>query len=1038
MLRDLEIFHVISFSSSSSKNAKFGFEDRLTHPLKKHEPNDYHSDLEKHVIQSQFDDESQDETLNKGDLGTRVRDLRRAFEALKLPQKLAQAVEGAELRLSEINEKLKRVLNFTKTTPLPEKTRWAEKGSEPRRPGFTSQFSSCRSIERSRSPEVAPPQTSESKRGERPSRVLFSNPSKRTSRFLLREFINKNVPAQSEEMHSPFEKKTPTTRQVVGESGHDKELVRKSTNGSRALEVENLRLNNQLDNEIERRKMAEQELEEGKEGLETLLESMPRKVKQSPLLKIRNKHFREVLELVKFQVEEYKDVIKEFKERSRGEFSIEDSEEEKTEDLVGTSVMNSGREHSLDVEDPRHRWKWSNHASGARRPDTEVSIQGGDKSSLDPSRHVSKQSSNQFDWGDHAEEGSEESHEEHRKTLNIEIPESETLKTGEFSQEEGRVTLEEMKRKQCMVQGPNSRRSDSKENLYCSSGVRRGEMVLEKIGKKGQKMLEMVRSAEDKDVLQDMLGEVEREVALFIQHLRRADFESVGMNLYKQTSQKYSEGLQERLMEIEEKYHNLEREMAGLRMENEKMRKSQRGGPTTADFDCAETEEEAETTPSEVTAQRGPVEEGQDAAERDVQAEAGGEDNAGAEQDMDMEITEEINEMIFDLLEVIEDKNISTVEKMKVIRIFLHHTHDLLGNHEQMYLVEQSNEFRTGEGSMRHKPASQGGNSAEEAENETGSGEKDEETNLECWGEKLEALPDTEEDYLSREVYVVEEKQLTEIKEDDGSEDYDSHDPRSQLANQLDHPPPKDFRDERGYSSLEVLHDRAGETEIRNQATYDRSNYERANAIEELRREGESRQTNKLEESLQDQINELEDEKVGLKNKNIMLNDKISYLNQKLVLLETQLEEMEKCYLTAKDNKREIRSRYEAKSKRLKEANQQVAELTKARQRLEEEVERLNLEAEKKAEQVQEILEKVESLQELNDRLATENDLKSQELLEYSLIRSSINTGATPFKNDSERHGKPETDRQIRRGNPSKTRVNCSRASRRARVRTTS
>ena len=87
---------------------------------------------------------------------------------------------------------------------------------------------------------------------------------------------------------------------MTGESGHNKELVRKSTNGLRALEIENLWLHNRLENEIEQKKMAEQDLEENKKELETLFESMLKKIKQSPLLKNWNKHFREVLELFKF------------------------------------------------------------------------------------------------------------------------------------------------------------------------------------------------------------------------------------------------------------------------------------------------------------------------------------------------------------------------------------------------------------------------------------------------------------------------------------------------------------------------------------------------------------------------------------------------------------------------------------------------------------------------------------------------------------------------------------------------------------------
>ena len=128
-----------------------------------------------------------------------------------------------------------------------------------------------------------------------------------------------------------------------------------------------------------------------------------------------------------------------------------------------------------------------------------------------------------------------------------------------------------------------------------------------------------------------------------------------------------------------------------------------------------------------------------------------------------------------------------------------------------------------------------------------------------------------------------------------------------------------------------MLHDWVGETKIRNQATFDRGNYERTNTIEELYREGESKQTKKLEKSLRDQFNKLEKRKVGFKNKNIMFNNKISHLNQKLILLDTQLEEMEKYYLMAKNDKRETRSHYETKSKRLKETTQQMIVLTKTR-----------------------------------------------------------------------------------------------------------
>ena len=206
------IFHVVFFSSSSSKDVKLGIENWLSHSDKKNRLNDSQTSLEKHVIQSQLDDESQDESLNKGDLGTRVRNLHWIFEALKIIQKLTKVIEKTELWLSKINEKLKCMLNIIKTTLFPEKTRWTEKSSELWRLGFTSQFNSCRSIKCNHLPEVASPQMSDNKLGEQPSRILFSNPSKHMSRFLLWEFINENFPTQSEDMHSLFEKKTLTAR----------------------------------------------------------------------------------------------------------------------------------------------------------------------------------------------------------------------------------------------------------------------------------------------------------------------------------------------------------------------------------------------------------------------------------------------------------------------------------------------------------------------------------------------------------------------------------------------------------------------------------------------------------------------------------------------------------------------------------------------------------------------------------------------------------------------------------------------------------
>jgi hypothetical protein len=354
ILRDLEIFHVISFSSSNS-SINPNFKAKIE---KKGEDIPVEMDYEEsHVIKNKIIDVYGNQDEKETQLRSQVNRLRSLLTNNDLSRKLLQGVEVIEYRLLEIDEKIKKIQSMKNKTPeLLEKyksTEQSNSNSKMRPPGFTSQFSSCRSIENSKSPDIKKSKVKaiQLANEDRPSRVLFGNSTKRTSRFLLREFINKNFePSKnSPNMLSPFEKKTPLKMEYVKEKGNEEPSERKSTNGVKALEVENLRLKNQLDNEKEIRIKLQNDLEEGKQGLERLLESMPRKVKQSPLLKMGDKHFREILELVKFQVEEYKDVIKEYKEQSKAEFSIEDSEGEKTEDLVGTSVMNS-RQHSSDED----------------------------------------------------------------------------------------------------------------------------------------------------------------------------------------------------------------------------------------------------------------------------------------------------------------------------------------------------------------------------------------------------------------------------------------------------------------------------------------------------------------------------------------------------------------------------------------------------------------------------------------------------------------------------------------------------------------
>ena len=660
--------------------------------------------------------------------------------------------------------------------------------------------------------------------------------------------------------------------------------------------------------------------------------------------------------------------------------------------------------------------------------------------------------------------------------MNIEIldPRSEDRSNSNSPEESKQITFEEMRRKQYVVQGPNVQSNVEQNNkedlLYQSSGLKRGEILIDKVNKKREEINEIFNDMEDGEVFIKIFDDIQQEIKTFILHLEKKDFESIGMNLYKNKSKQSNDRLQSKLMDFEEKYKILEGELIGLRNENEEMKKTQENlnlfenqkseyYPESNEKiennfedqnnfedennfenennfeDEIQFEKDLENEKSEEEIEEGEIEEEEieeveieEEEEIKVYNEVSVEDDNKTEreralEDVDKEITGEINEMICDLLEVIEDVNISTVEKMKVIRIFLHHTHDLLGTHEQMHFIEQSRDYNTNEGSsfMQQFPTNP---REEDEEFEQGEEEQrnlnqsdfhpehqsdaDEETNLECKEEKLEMIDDPNEDYLSREMTLVEEKQLTEIKEDEGSEDYDSQDPRSHIMNQLEDPNVREYREDRGYSSLEVMHDRAGESEGKRVIGHEHENYESANVLgnNQILGASTSRQSQKREHSLHEQINELEDEKVGLKNKNIMLTDKISFLNQKLALLDTRLEEMEKSYLSAKNEKKEYRSRFENKNRQLKELRQEMFEIMEKNKLLENELESVKIDLEKKDFEVKELIGRFEKLQEFNNQLVNEAESKSQELMDLSLIRSSVNTGNTPIKRDSEKNSK--------------------------------
>lgn len=1027
ILKDLEILNVFSFSSKHNSEKVIESENAV-------DPQQETKKRSEHQKISFMENDSIHSTTQ---ISNKIERLRVLIEQKDLSEVLDQKVEKIEMKLMQINEKVKSIKEQTKLTMIdyakyksPDRWENTETISRKKKPEFTSQFSSCRSIENSRSPEKLkglsqeknssqntplPESQKEAKntpktQSQNTNRVLFGNVGKRTSRLLLREFINKNFDPEptSKKIQSPFEKKMPNYLGKLGDQQEIQEESRESVNEVKRLELENIRLNNQLANEAELRRKLQGDIEEGKRGLESLLESMPRKVKQSPLLKMGDKHFSEILELVKFQVEEYKDAIKGFKKKSKGEFSIEaDSEAEKTEDLVGTSVMNSrnpsycGSEEEAKVE--------------------EISIKDGDALSNENDYDAkeepypfSKDSSNVFDWKEYGEEEDEEEDEEeiNENTLNIEIPMSRSIKSedevsGERQNDEEQITFEEMRKKQYVIQGANVESADKsveKENLYESSGIKRGVLLIERIETKKQEMEDILEDAVEYEKVGQIFEDIEEEVQKFVKHMQKSDFESVGMNLYKQNSQKYSNELQERLLEIEEKYKNLENEMMELQKENEVMRRTQDELNVKQYLeDDQENAEPQENNQGEFLGEF---------AEEDAQLKTGQTKSDIAEskedtieltsqrrktiEDMNKVFTDEINEMISDLLEVIEDGNINTVEKMKVIQIFLHHTHDLLENHEQMHLQEHSNQYTTEEdatlNAQMHSDMVESGEGNEQ--------NNEDEPELECWDEELDAMSDSPEDGLDQELVIMEDKQLTEIKEQEGSEDYNSNDPKSQLLEDEEDKKEhlQDQRDDRGYASYEVPHDRAGETGVPREMPFE-NNYESAHVQRTFTDEN-------LERSYKDQINELEDEKVGLKNKNIMLNDKISFLNQKLALLETRLEEMEKSYLTVKGEKKEFRGRYEAKVKQLKEMHSKTSDLKEQIKFLENELDRTNLEVENKDKQVADMTEQISNLREINKQLVIESDLKTQELMDYSLLRGSEKTGGTPIKIDSDRHGR--------------------------------
>lgn len=271
------------------------------------------------------------------ELKRKISAIKESFVNLHMIKILSERTMEIEKQITRVGmkmERVKKILSRSRQRRLLEefaqRRQFGENDEAIRKKGFTNQFDS------ERSGEYSVPNTPGNK--EIPDQI--SEEIGLTGRVLFGE--KKDFKARgSHQGGSPFGKKP-----IIGWQGSSAGRRRSKEGHERLMEIEQLKLRNALETERDKVRSLEQELYEGRQGLERLLESMPRKVKQSPLLKVGEKHFREVLELVTFQVEEYQEEIQQLRTQRKEvfleEYERDDSDEgPNTEELIGSSVLNT-------------------------------------------------------------------------------------------------------------------------------------------------------------------------------------------------------------------------------------------------------------------------------------------------------------------------------------------------------------------------------------------------------------------------------------------------------------------------------------------------------------------------------------------------------------------------------------------------------------------------------------------------------------------------------------------------------------------------
>ena len=411
--------------------------------------------------------------------------------------------------------------------------------------------------------------------------------------------------------------------------------------------------------------------------------------------------------------------------------------------------------------------------------------------------------------------------------------------------------------------------------------------------------------------------------------------------------------------------------------------------------------------------------EGEEIQDQEYEYAMGAEDN----------IENDIDDMIADLLEVIYNEEVDYPEKIKVIKIFLHHTYDLI--QAQKMGIIQNNYNENPEEQMLKEQALRYG-----YEGEYGlEGEEEDECELEGIREdEREDLPSMEfrsgqrrTPYTSegkgknseREVgwrVVREEEEPEENKEDkeDSSGQYEAEgvgeEQRYQSKehhhlndNQLD---PQASQQNVQSSSHE------GHPELAIQEADPRYYQQRRNSTsrdkeqEEYNTNSNTRNVNSRETPLvqseegngrfEEEIIELQRSKQEFAQKNIILNDEVDLLRQRNLLLQEKISDLKKNLQKAERDRREAVKRGESKSSKLKQSRAKVEKLDEEIKRLNDECMTLQQAAEERAEEWQIMEDRLETLKEINQQLASQNELRS-----HDYRNSSSFTGLTPRKSES-------------------------------------